>query len=86
MAKWSTPGYDDNGSDELAITNEVQMHEAIRQSVQENIDRNIECIRQKMLGRGGIVVQSFSVGDVVRLRIPGTDRTRLGRKFLPCRC
>jgi len=61
------------------------MHDAIRQSVQENIDHNVECIKQKMIGRGGRVVQSFSVGDVVRLRIPGTDRTRLGRKFLPCR-
>jgi hypothetical protein len=65
-----------------AIT-EAQMHKAIRQSVQENIDRNVECIIQKMLGRGGRVVQSCSVGDVVRLRIPGVDRTRLDRKFLP---
>lgn len=61
------------------------MHEVIRQSVQQNIDRNVEYIRQKMLGRGGRVIQSFSVGDVVRLRIPGADRTRLGRKFLPCK-
>ena len=38
-----------------------------------------------MLGRGGRIVQSFSIGDVVRLRIPGADRTRLGRKFLPCK-
>ena len=61
------------------------MHEAIRQSVQENIDRHVECIKQKMIGRGGRVVQSFSVGDVVRLRIPGVNRTQLGRKFLPCK-
>jgi len=53
--------------------------------VQENIDRNVECIKQKMIGRGGRVVQSFSVGDVVRLRIPGVNRTQLGRKFLPCK-
>ena len=33
----------------------------------------------------GRIVQSFSIGDVVRLRIPGADRTRLGRKFLPCK-
>ena len=51
------------------------------QSMQDNIDR----IKQKMIGRGGIVVQSFSVGDVVRLRIPGVNRTQLGRKFLPCK-
>ena len=37
---------DESDDDEL---DEVQAHEAIRQSVQENIDRNIECIRQKML-------------------------------------
>ena len=27
--------------------------------------------------------RTCSVGDVVRLRIPGVDRTRLDRKFLP---
>jgi len=53
--------------------------------MQENIDHNVECIKQKMIGRGGRVVQSFSVGDVVRLRIPGVNRTQLGRKFLPCK-
>jgi len=58
----------DNNSDESVIMD--QTHEAIRQSVQENIDRNVEYIRQKMLGRGGRIVRSFSVGDVVRLRIP----------------
>ena len=47
---------DNNGSDESAIT-EAQMHEAIRQSVQENIDHNVECIKQKMIGRGGRVVR-----------------------------
>ena len=53
--------------------------------MQENIDHNVECIKQKIIGRGGRVVQSFSVGDVVRLRIPGVNRTQLGRKFLPCK-
>ena len=61
---------DNNRSDESAIIGEVQTHEAICQSVQENIDRNVERIRQKMLGRGGRLVQSFNVGDVIRLRIP----------------
>jgi len=65
---------DDNGSDEPAESN-LPKHE-------ENIDHNVECIRQKMLGRVGRVVQSFSVGDVVRLQ---ADRTWLGKKFLPCK-
>jgi len=26
-----------------------------------------------------------TIGDLVRLRIPEADRTRLGRKFLPCK-
>ena len=62
------------------------MHEAIRQSVQENIDWNVECIRQKMLGRGGRVVQSVSVGDVVRLRIPGVTEHSLVENFYHARC
>ena len=49
-----------NSSDESVTMDVSQTHEAIRQSVQENIDHNVECIKQKMLGRGGRIVQSFS--------------------------
>jgi len=63
---------DNNRSDESAIIGEVQTHEAgySPKCTKQNIDRNVERIRQKMLGRGGRLVQSFNVGDVIRLRIP----------------
>jgi len=63
----------------------MSRHEVIRQLAREQVQRNVELIRNVMTKRGRRVVQDYHVDDIVGLGIPAPDRQRLGRRLLPCK-